>query len=367
MKSVLSHTKVMMLACLLVTGSTLAQTSDSIPQKRFKINGFPFVYYTPETSFSFGAAGLFTFNFKNDSIGARPSTLTPGAAYTLNNQVLFYVPFTLLMQNDNYRITGEIGYYKYTYFYYGTGNNIPSDGSSREQYDVSFPRLRLSLYKRLSKHIFAGLKYNFDDYFGLKYKADGQLIEKKPNGFDGGINSGAGVGAIFDSRDNIYYPRKGVFIEAGTTFDDPALGSNYRFSKTTLDGSWFRSLAPKSVLGLNAYIQYNEGQVPYYLLGFLGGSKRMRGIFEGRYRDKIALQAQAELRQEIFKNFGLVLFLGSGVVSNEFAGLRLDNLRFAGGTGLRYKLNKKEHINVRLDVGFSKYGILPYLTIGEAF
>jgi hypothetical protein len=42
-------------------------------------------------------------------------------------------------------------------------------------------------------------------------------------------------------------------------------------------------------------------------------------------------------------------------------------LKFAGGAGLRFQVDKKERVNIRFDMGFGGGQPGYYLTIGEAF
>jgi len=43
------------------------------------------------------------------------------------------------------------------------------------------------------------------------------------------------------------------------------------------------------------------------------------------------------------------------------------DLQVTGGFGLRVALDPKERINLRVDLGFSKYGVFPIVVITEAF
>src|SRR5262249_8861606 len=54
-------------------------------------------------------------------------------------------------------------------------------------------------------------------------------------------------------------------------------------------GSW-------SVLAMEAYGLYTPGDVPLGELPALGGSSRLRGYFQGRYRDHLYLTGQVEWR-----------------------------------------------------------------------
>ena len=46
----------------------------------------------------------------------------------------------------------------------------------------------------------------------------------------------------------------------------------------------------------------------------LGSSYSMRGYYEGRYRDKCAMDAQIELRQHVWRRNGVAVWAGAGTV-----------------------------------------------------
>lgn len=333
--------------------------------KKHKLSGFPVAYYTPETRLAVGAVGIYTFHWKHDSIRSRASNSSLGFAVTQRKQLVINLPFALYLKNDTYRLYGEVGYYKYFYYFFGIGNSASQQ--SKESFQVTYPRLRVNAYRRVAPHLYAGLRYAFDRFGSFQFDPAGQLQQRTIIGTNGGVNSGIGVGAQLDTRDRQFYPRKGLFGEFHIVHDNNWTGSDFHFTKTTLDLSGYRSLAKRTVLATNGYAQICSAGTPFYLMGMLGGNKRLRGVFEGRYRDNVSGQVQVEVRQEFLRNWGVVGFAGTGIVGPTISGLQSRDLQFACGAGLRYRLNKKEHVNLRLDVGFSKSGMLPYFTIAEAF
>jgi hemolysin activation/secretion protein len=118
---------------------------------------------------------------------------------------------------------------------------------------------------------------------------------------------------------------------------------------------------------LNLNLQSNAGDVPFYQLILFGGSKRLRAKFEGEFRDNLALQGQLEWRQEVFKNWKFTAFVRLGYVADGFENLQVKNQKVGSSVGVRYKLNKKDHVNIRLDVSFGNGKVYQYITIGEAF
>jgi hypothetical protein len=45
----------------------------------------------------------------------------------------------------------------------------------------------------------------------------------------------------------------------------------------------------------------------------------------------------------------------------------INEIKFGGGGGIRYAISSKEKINLRIDIGVSRYGIFPYVLFQEAF
>jgi hypothetical protein len=334
---------------------------------RIKPFGIPVAYYTPETGFALGVLGIMNFNWKKDSLNARVSSVTLGFALTVKNQLLFYLPFNLLLKKDNIRLNGEIGYYKYTYFFYGIGNLAGAFDQKEESFQVTFPRVRLSALKKVTSNIFVGARLAFDSYSDLRLTENSKILVGNLTGIQVGKNLGFGPAILYDSRSSIFYPRKGMLVDINNTNDLGKIVSDYAFSRLIVDASCFVSPFKKSVIGYNLFYQQNTGNIPFYHLSMLGGNKRLRGQFEGEFREKYAWQTQLEWRQELIKNWGVAAFLGIGWVAPNWNSLQLKNQHMGYGVGVRYKLNKKDHINVRLDIGFGNGKTYPYLTIGEAF
>ena len=135
-----------------------------------------------------------------------------------------------------------------------------------------------------------------------------------------------------------------------------------------LDVKAFRSFKPDHVFAFNFYIQSVIGETPFYKLPALGGMKRMRGFFNGRYRDNFYGMMQLEYRQYFWKRLGLCAFAGLGNVSENILEYDFHHLKYSYGAGLRFLFNKKQKVNLRMDVGFGNDGNMGiYFGIQEAF
>ncbi len=109
------------------------------------------------------------------------------------------------------------------------------------------------------------------------------------------------------------------------------------------------------------------GDVPFNELAQMGGDMIMRGYFQGSYRDKNLLAFQSEYRLQVLKRWGIVGFAGAGGISNAMGDFELKNVMPSYGGGLRFKINRKENVNLRMDYGFGNGQQNIYFFIAEAF
>lgn len=338
---------------------------DSLPKKRYKIIAIPLFFYVPETKFGGGAAGVFTFHPKKASLTSRPSSIQFGVAITQLKQTLIYLPFNLWLNNEAINAFGEIGYYKYNYFFWGVGNQ--QDFSLMERYDVKYPRIKLSVLKRVIPNLYTGIRYNFDNFKITQIDTSGLLSKGNILGSKGGIVSSLGIVTKFDSRDNQFSPTKGHLAEIAYQFDDKSIGSSFNNTRLSFDAASYLTFKTRHTVAFNVMGIFGNGSIPFNQLAFLGGPKKMRGFYEGRYRDKKLLLFQTEYRVNIYKRFGAVAFISAGDVARAVKQFNLAEFKVAYGAGLRMMLDKQQKINIRLDIGWADPKPNFYLTITEAF
>ncbi|MFN8346061.1 MAG: BamA/TamA family outer membrane protein [Spirosomataceae bacterium] len=342
----------------------LVSLCQAVAQKsRFNILPFPVVYYTPETHWAYGAALTSTFRFKGDSAKARPSQVSLGVVFTQQKQSLYYLPFQIYLKNAGYYVYGEAGFYRYNYFYFGIGNHpVP-----KELYGVDYPRIKLNFLKKIYPHLYAGLRYQYEDY---------RITQTEPNGAFAGGNvpgtprartSGVGVGLFYDTRDVIFYPSKGIVADLGYFYNAPLWGGNVRFDRFYADISGYKTLLPNLILAGNFVGSFTWGAPPFNMLSELGGGKRMRGYYQGRFRDDHLLLTQAETRITIYRRWGGALFGSAAVLGGQKEMIRWNDLKYAYGVGLRFMANRRDRLNLRFDYARGKDGGNFYFTIGEAF
>ncbi len=344
------------------TCNALAQ-SDTI--KRNRVFAYPVAFYSPETKLGFGLAGSYSFRFNKEPLTSFPSQITFGAAYTTNKQILLYAPFRVYAFNQQFLTYGELGYYRFTYNFYGIGNSIPHDYS--EKYLTYFSRFRLNLLYRFTSHIYLGPRIWYEEQNIRNFESGKLLDTASIEGSRGSRTPGLGVTMNVDFRDNLFYPRKGIFAEFAIQTFQKSLWSTFNWTRYLSDVSVYLPIASKSVLAFNGIADFNFGNTPFNLMAGLGGSKRMRGYYEGRFRDKNAVLLQSEFRSHIKGRFGFTVFASVGAISHTISDFPNAPIRATAGSGLRFRIDRKEKLNLRLDLAVGKNSRALYFTVGEAF
>jgi outer membrane protein assembly factor BamA len=332
--------------------------------------GAPF--YTPETSLGAGILSVYSFKFKNEPKDSKLSQVSFSAGATLLGQLLFYVPFNIYLNKEEFNFYGELGFYDYSYDFYGIGNEV--DPFQIENFSVVYPKIRLNAQKLIIPNLYMGLTYWFEDY-KIKEVEEGQLLESgEITGSSGGITSGAGITATYDNRREVFFPTKGIFAQLYTVSNTGFLSSDFDYTTIEFEAATYKKLA-EGVVAFQTKNTWIIGDAPFNQLAQLGSTKHMRGYYLGRYRDKNYWSTQAEYRtQPLFWRIGFAAFAGIGLVEPTWQDFNIKDSHEVVGLGIRLQLDKVKKINLRIDSALgdneglqNKYLPAFYLSIGEAF
>lgn len=321
--------------------------------------GVPLLYYSPDTRWGAGAAGIITFPTR-----PRRSNLTFNASYTQRDQILIFFPFQWLSHQNRFRVYGEVGWYRYLYRYFGVGNKHPNDYT--EYYTAKYPRFRVTVATKVHEKHSLGLRTFFDLYQISTVSPGGELEKGLVRGARGGISSSIGPIWISDSRDNAFYPSSGWLTEIAFMGDNRFTGSDFKFARFTFDASRYIPFG-KNVLAINGIAAFTVGGVPFFQYPQIGGPRRLRGYPDGKFRDRHMVITQAEFRFPIYWRIKGVVFCGGGTVFGKTG--ETARLRPNGGAGLRFEFDRRQKIHLRLDygIGEGKGNSGVYVMLGEAF
>lgn len=345
----------------LAVNSGKSDSSHNSKKEKIHFRPVPVIAAAPETGLRVGVGSLLSFPLYRDS-ATHYSLVSPFICYTQYKQDYLFIPYEIFTKDNEYYFEGEADYYNFSYYYWGIGTNRVA----QELYDVRFPKLFCNAYHKITPHIYAGIDYYFEDDVISNLNPQGQLINGEITGSKGSVNSGLGICAYYDTRDSVYFPRRGWYIKATSYFNNTDLGSTYNYNKITADISWYKQVAAPIVFAFNEHSVFTSGTVPFDQMALVGGPYDMRGYYLGYYRDYDFSMLQAEARIHLFWRLGFDAFASFGYMGNAGLFPQPPGAIFAEGVGLRYNYDKRQHVNVRLDIGHGQTTEI-YLEVLEAF
>ncbi len=160
-----------------------------------------------------------------------------------------------------------------------------------------------------------------------------------------------GATLTYDSRDFTLNAHRGMYLQLDQTVSPACFSNMGFFASTEATFDIYRKVWKGAILAYDLHGQFIWGDQPYWsFMSELGNPKRMRGYYEGRYRDRHLVETQIELRQNLWRRWGMVVWGGCGeVFDKKFS---KSNLLPTFGIGARWEFIK--NVNIRLDYGFTK-------------
>lgn len=326
----------------------------------FSIIGGP--HYSTDTKLGIGlvAAGLYRAD-ANDTI-LPPSNVSLFGDVSTVGFYMLGIRGTHIFPQDKYRADYTVYFYSFPCKFWGMGYDMGNNDANESEMKRWQARVKGTFLFHLGSNFYLGPMVSYDYVIGRRIERPELL-----NGMDQHTwNIGAGFAAVYDSRDVLTYPHRGVYMNLTQCFRPRFLGNDYAFSTTELQVDAYQQLWKGATLAEDFRMMLNFGNPSWGMMALLGNSNSMRGYYEGRYRDKHKIETQVELRQHIWKRNSLTAWMGAGTVFHQFSKLRSRHILPNYGIGYRWEF--KKNVNVRLDYGFGKAGQSGFLfNINEAF
>lgn len=355
-------------------GSGSVEASVKSPKKRgeFVIAPIPVINPTLENGLALGVGYLYHLN--KDDLTSPPSITGVGGFRTSNGSRGFAFLQKFVLKQNKYRLLLVGGRADVNYNFFGIGAEAGNAGRSIpvEQSGKGF---LIDGSMRLFSKWYVGVHYFLiKSQIGVDRShvvpSSQTAIARGPQIPELELNlrtAGLGPSVEYDSRSDSFYPRLGSQFRFQMSFHNKSLGGRLNYETYQASFNKFFSLSSRQVIAVHAAGCYAAGAVPFYDLCIFGQSKDVRGYEVGRYLDRVMIASQAEYRVEFMNRVGAAAFFGAGEVARRFADLRSDALKPGGGVGLRFRLTKENHINLRVDYGWGIGSRGLYLGVTEAF
>lgn len=372
---------------------------ESVSEKDHVIMMMPVVYYNPTNGFAFGVGGLLgkVFGPKETT---KVSSATTNVVFTTKKQFIAFFKPTMYTKDDKFFLHGDYRVYLYKNPTWGLGTNSPdtsinsyqvhwlgksaSDPVDAYQMSYRYYKFHQTVNRRIFENTFVGAGYHFDMFGNISETDSNQITPHVAYsnfmGFDPTkyVTSGVSVNFIYDSRDNMINPYKGIYFNVNYRMNQEWLGSTKNSSQLNVEFRGYISLSkkhPRHLIGFWAMGNFvTSGTVPYLALSAVGEDEKSnsaRGYISGRYRGEDLMYLESEYRFPITTCSNLVggvIFVNASTVSNKTRGVYLfDYIQPGVGAGIRVMFNKQYRTNVSIDLGAGNKSHGLYFSGGETF
>lgn len=258
------------------------------------------------------------------------------------------------LDGDRFRYLAALGRVDLNLDYYGPGDRP-------RRFALEAPLLLAQGLVRLgTSDWLIGARYL---YVGTSARFEGDL---PPDVADRALDAHIGRASLvvdLDSRDNLFTPGAGSYVEVDIGVARPGLGSSSSFDSLLARGYHYLPLGRASVLGLRADGKFSSGDVPFYVRPFVS----LRGVPALRYQGQHAVVGEVELRHDLNGRWSVLGFAGAGkAYGGRVAWADADTV-VAGGAGVRYLIARKLGLYMGLDVARGPEDSVVYLQVGSAW
>jgi outer membrane protein assembly factor BamA len=264
--------------------------------------------------------------------------------------------------DDTWRYRGGAMAMSINLDFYGIGGtlNVPVD---KIGYNLKGSMVFNELTRRLGESDqWLGLRWLYTNLdtkldFGTNEDAGltGQEVAKK--------GSGLGVTYVFDSRDNIFFTRKGVEASMDAMFYSPKIGSDTTFQAYRAHAFAYIPAGDKAIVALRADGRSARGDVPFYQLPFID----MRGVAAARYQDENVGVLEVEGRYYVTPRWIVLAFLGAGRDWGRGTSFSDRGSIVSKGVGFRYVIAQRLGLSAGIDIARGPDENAFYIQMGNAW
>jgi hypothetical protein len=284
-----------------------------------------------------------------------PNVTAVGGLYTQNGTWAAAAAHFHTWDNDRYRYLGALAKVDAHLDYFGLS-------TQPRAYTLQGAAILQQLLVRIGdSRWYAGLRYLFFDsssaFESGNVPAELPIFQKDQR-----------IGAIsavvdYDSRDNIFYPGKGVFAEFEAQLARTAFGGTEDYNVYAARGYTWLPLTRTLILGLRLDGKFSTGDIPFYAQPYVD----LRGVQKGQYQDRNEVTAEIELRWELTSRWSLLGFTGAGKAFGRWHSFSDAQNVQSVGAGFRYVIARKLGVSIGVDVAHSKDQNAFYIQVGSAW
>lgn len=169
--------------------------------------------------------------------------------------------------------------------------------------------------------------------------------------------------ANFDSRNNVFTPTEGFFLQVTGTYSDTWLSGDALYGRIILDAIGYFPVSQRVFVGTRFLNNYTIGDVPFYARPTI----RLRGVPMVKYQDRNTMEFETEVDVNVNTRWSLLGFAGMG---NAYSSIdEFDDGKSVRtlGTGFRYLLIRKFGARFGMDFAASPDDFAFYIVFGSSW
>lgn len=334
------------------------------PEKRVDFGILPGPHYSATTGLGLGIIGTATYSTDRTDTTLTRSNASVYTDMTTGGFFLIGLRGSHIFPKERFRLDYKLNLSTFTTSFWGIGYEMADNDRNEADYRRNRINALARFMVKLAPNTYLGPLVNYR-YF----QARGVDEADKPlwQGQDLTLRTyTAGLSFTYDSRDFMLNASRGAFLQIDQTFSPRFLGNgNHSFSTTEATLCAYRRVWRGGILAGELHGQFNYGHTPWPLKSEVGSNDRMRGYYEGRYRDQDLIEGQLELRQHIKGRNGIAVWVALANAFPDFNHVAMRHTLPNCGAGYRWEF--KKGINVRIDYGLTRHGGGFIFSINEAF
>ncbi|MNF51740.1 Surface antigen [compost metagenome] len=365
------------LSTMLMGNLDTVKKADTVKKKEKKFAFMPMPTLTYDRSQGLGAGLIAMGFFKADNSKKVPlSRLMAVGNYATNDSYYIIFGTRLYLSEDYWRILAAVGYINYNFQAYQTFEDIDG-GSQTSVYETPYATkgslFAFAIQRRIFENFYLGIG-------GSVIRTDVIVtLPDKSEVVDPNNTNSLAIPFSYDTRNSIYNPSSGIFIDGRIASIPSWLDNDNDFVKTMLYVNHYKKMGDHKILASRFAMKANFGDVPFAAQDYIGQTD-LRGYTQGEYRGNQTYTVQSEFRNNFYKKWGYVGFAGLGIAYRKSetgaaagdwynSGASWSKLLPSVGAGIRYQVIEKDNqkINAGIDgaIGRGDWGI--YFRITEAF
>jgi len=167
----------------------------------------------------------------------------------------------------------------------------------------------------------------------------------------------------YDTRNNVFSPSKGFYMELSGTYSDEWFGGDALYGRIGIEAFGFFPASKRVMIGLRYGSKYSLGDVPFYARPIV----QLRGAPLMKYQNRNTTLMETEVSVDVYKRWSLIGFAGIGNAYESISEFENGKSVRTAGTGFRYLLARKFGAKMGMDFAASQDDFAFYFVFGSSW